>query len=322
VIDGGFSDTGADLVNHIKTHYKTDRVDCVINTHPDNDHSAGLAKVLEELKVDYLAMHRPWKHTNGISDSFKDGRVTDNSISEVLQKSLNTANDLEQIAIKNNIKIVEPFAGVDGFDGALRILGPTQEYYEELLPSFRNTPEPKHDMGNISSIFNALSAATKTVAETFGIETLDDSGETSAENNTSAIILLTVGDECMLFTGDAGIPALEQAIELLENEGFDFSKIKFIHVPHHGSKRNIGPKILDKIVGVKRSTDQKIKTAFVSAPKKGDPKHPAKKVTNALRRRGAHVYKTNGNTIHHRKNSPDRGWSAIKPIPFHDEVDE
>jgi len=38
VIDGGFKDSGADLVKHIADRYKTNHVHAVISTHPDNDH--------------------------------------------------------------------------------------------------------------------------------------------------------------------------------------------------------------------------------------------------------------------------------------------
>ena len=42
VIDGGTLESGKKLVDHIKTHYKTETVDLVVNTHPDNDHCSGL----------------------------------------------------------------------------------------------------------------------------------------------------------------------------------------------------------------------------------------------------------------------------------------
>src|SRR5260221_14328780 len=74
VIDGGFADSGKTLVEHIRNYYGTSTVDLVVSTHPDGDHSAGLKTVLEELEVKQLWMHQPWKHVNGISDYFKDGR--------------------------------------------------------------------------------------------------------------------------------------------------------------------------------------------------------------------------------------------------------
>src|SRR2546427_4274333 len=75
VIDGGLVDTGDKLVQHIKTYYGTDYVDLVVSTHPDSDHAGGLVAVLQQLRVETLWMHRPWKHTQDIARLFRDGRV-------------------------------------------------------------------------------------------------------------------------------------------------------------------------------------------------------------------------------------------------------
>ena len=134
---------------------------------------------------------------------------------------------------------------------------------------------------------------------------------------------MTVDGRSSLFTGDAGIFALEEVADLLEEIGFGFSSLKFIQVPHHGSKRNVGPKILDRIIGPKQKEDVKLMSAFVSASENGEPKHPAKKVMNAFRRRGAPVFATQGGTKWHYSEAPERtGWSTAEPLPFYDEVEE
>lgn len=46
VIDGGFVDSGKSLANLIRTHYKTEHVDVVIASHPDQDHISGLKVVV------------------------------------------------------------------------------------------------------------------------------------------------------------------------------------------------------------------------------------------------------------------------------------
>ncbi|MDR2463500.1 MAG: hypothetical protein LBD30_06945 [Verrucomicrobiales bacterium] len=328
VIDGGFADSGEALVEHIKKYYQTSTVNCVISTHPDNDHVSGLSVVLEKMTVNCLVMHRPWlkEHTNGISDLFVHGRVTDKSVRNRLKEGLDAAYQLEQLALNKRIQITEPFTDVGGYSGALRILGPTQDYYESLLPDFRSTPQAKQE-SSISTLFgrasSAVANAVKKFAENWDIETLDNDGETSAENNSSAITLFHFNDEYILFTGDAGIPALTQAVNLLVGEGFNFAKLKFIQVPHHGSQRNIGPTILNTLIG-NRVNQTKIKTAFVSAAKDGEPKHPAKKVTNAFLRRGAPVYATQGKGLLHRSsNIPLRaGWSSASSIQLYTEVEE
>lgn len=323
VIDGGFKDSGAALVQHIRDYYKTEVVDAVISTHPDNDHTSGLEAVLTELEVVNLVMHLPWNHTQDTSNLFEDDRVTDESVKRALRESLETARNLEKLAKQKGINIVEPFWGVTGFNNVMRILGPTEEFYKSLLPGYRGTPEPKAGLAfAFTQFIKEAKETVKKIAEHWGHETLDDTGETTAENNSSAILLFTIGGESLLFTGDAGIPALSEVIGRLQAEGFDFSRLKFVQVPHHGSRRNIGPTLLNTLIGPKTSQPTTIKTAFASVSPDGTPKHPAKKVTNAFLRRGAPVHVTAGSTKLHHQNAPDRGWNKSTPLPFYNEVEE
>ncbi len=323
VIDGGFEDSGKQLVEHIQSYYKTDFVNVAISTHPDADHASGLEIVLTELGVGELWMHQPWNHTDDIAKMFKDGRVSDNRVEEALRKSLDNARSLERIATAKKIPIVEPFTGVSDSTQRIIVVGPTGLFYESLLPDFRCTPEPK-TTGLLEKAFRATEEYVKKIAERWDIETLTDDGETTAENNSSVILLVAVDTEkYLLFTGDAGMPALTRAADILKNANIDYSKIPFMQVPHHGSQRNVGPTILNRLVGPKIREDKKLKTAFVSAAKDGAPKHPSKRVTNAFRRRGAHVYATDGSKKwHHSHDAPDRNWSQAVPVPFYPEVEE
>jgi len=322
VIDGGFQKNGEELVKHIKKYYKTDRVDLVISSHPDSDHVSGLRVVLEQLDVGALWMHRPWKHTSGIADMFEDGRVTDSSVRKKLEESLNQAINLEELARQKGIPITEPFQGLSDDDGNLKVLGPSEEFYESLLPLFQATPEPKEE-GFIAKAIAGAKDFIKKVAERWDFETLDDEGETAAENNSSVILLLSYDGRNLLFTSDAGMPALEHAADYLDMAEFDCSDLTFIQVPHHGSQRNVGPTILNRILGPKRSKDVRERTAFVSASKEGEPKHPSKKVINAFRRRGCPVHATQGHKKWHNHDAPDRSdFSTSTPLPFYDEVEE
>lgn len=323
VIDGGFQDSGTALVSHIQKYYKTDHVDVVVSTHPDNDHASGLEVVLNEMKVDHLMVHRPWNHTDDISRLFEDSRVTDESVKRALRESLETVRTLETIAKQKDVKIVEPFWGVHGYNKVMRVLGPSEEFYKQLLPGYRGTPEPKQGLGPLARFMKEAKETVKKIVENWGFETLDNSGETSAENNSSAVLLFTIDGHSLLFTGDAGLPALTEAVSRLQEEGFDFSKLKFIQVPHHGSQRNIGPTLLSALIGPKLLEPATIKTAFVSVSPDGAPKHPAKKVTNAFLRRGAPVHTTAGHTKRHSYNAPDRpGWVPSVALPLYDEVEE
>ena len=326
VLDGGFAASGKALAEHIRKHYRTTVVDLVINTHPDGDHSSGLKVVLEELTVRQLWMHQPWKHAAGMAGLFKDGRVTDTSVRESLRRSLDDALDLERLANRKKIPITEPFAGVNasGFGATIEVLGPTIEYYESLLPHFRGTPEPAVAQDSVlRKLLSGAQEVVSRVAESWGIETLGDGGETTPENNSSAIVLVSVGGRNLLFTGDAGVPALTAAVGRLESRGFDLRTLTFVQVPHHGSHRNVGRALLDRMLGPRLPADNPTRTGFVSAAK-GDPKHPSKKVLNAFRRRGLAIHGTDsGHHKRHHHEAPTReGWVASVPHPFYPEVEE
>ena len=338
VLDGGFTDTGTKVIEHINTYYGTNKIDLLISTHPDQDHVSGLEALLVNCEVGSLWMHRPWNHTHQIAQLFEDGRVTDNSIRQALHDSLDKAHAIERIALRKNIPIAEPFSGVTYYpfrgnttlsaaygEMGLEVLGPSQFFYEALLPEFRCLPEVAESSGLLKSLVQKVGDAITTVAENWGFETLDDSGETTPENNSSVILLGNMGPtERFLLNSDAGIPALGEALALLQSVSFDFSTLKFTQVPHHGSRRNVGLTLLDEVLGPKLASEPSTrKSAFVSATAIDHPKHPSKKVLNAFRRRGWEVHVTAGITRQHQLGAPARAnWGPSIPAPFFNEVEE
>jgi Metallo-beta-lactamase superfamily len=157
VIDGGTKQSGQKLVEHIRSHYGTNQVNAVISTHPDCDHISGLRVVLEELEVGQLAMHQPWNHATNIKSLFTRS-ITGAGLEKKIREELELAHELESIAMRKRIPIIEPFAGVSGFSGAVQILGPSQDYYKSLLPQFECTPQPKLDL----RLFQLFAAAQQT----------------------------------------------------------------------------------------------------------------------------------------------------------------
>jgi len=366
VIDGGYQESGERLVEHIKYYYKTTKVDLVVATHPDGDHASGLSVVLEKLDVETLWMHQPWKHTNDIAKLFIDGRVTDNSVRKSLRESLEAIGKLEKIAKSKRIPIIEPFVGLKDKSGCFSVLGPTINFYESQLPHFRSTPDPREhplladrlfldepyskvfgvqelcffqkwmlpdpreDSARILQIPANNRNFVKIVAESWDYETLSNDGETSAENDSSTILLLTFENQRLLFTADAGIPALTEVVDRLENKNFDFSTLNFVQIPHHGSRRNVRPSLLNRLIGYpilgypKKSRIASVpKMAFVSAAMKGAPKHPSKQVTNAFQRRGYEVHTTQGTDKCYRYDAPVRAsWIISTPVEFYTKVED
>jgi beta-lactamase superfamily II metal-dependent hydrolase len=319
VIDGGYTSCGTDLVEMIRTKYGTDHVDFVISTHPDQDHVTGLEVVLEEMSVGHLLMHQPWKHSVSLGQA-RSGAFKSMALSEKVQKSLKEASDLEAIATAKAIEITEPFSGVHTQDGVLRIVGPTQTFYEETLASI----SPQSATMSLATLLREGLAKAKDfiIPETLHHETLRDEGTTSAQNNTSVITLLTFDDGwTTLLTADAGMPALENALDGLEASGWKAGTLSAIQVPHHGSRRNVGPSVLDRLLDP-AITDKQHGVAYLSAPAKNpEGKHPSRKVTNAFRRRGYFVYGTQGTAMNHSRNAPSRGTVPITPHPLYTQVE-
>lgn len=324
IVDGGYKDTGATLVEHIKTYYKTETVDAVLCTHSDSDHISGLTEVLDKMTVKNLFMHLPWKHAPDIETLFGDSKISSDKVKLALRKSLDTARELEALAKKKGIPITEPFSDSSNGTGTLCVLGPSVKFYESLLPNFRGPAElaPERPLQKVAT---AAKEVIVRVAENWGMETLTDPEEdaTSAENNSSVVTLFTHGQDRFLFTADAGVPALTAAFNRATQLGIDLKTVSMVQIPHHGSKRNVGPTILDQILGPKRRDQQLTKKAYVSAAKDGEPKHPAKKVINAFIRRGAKAYATQGKGLcQHSSDAPNRGWTAAPELPFSNEVED
>lgn len=247
------------------------------------------------------------------------------SIAERLKSALETAYQLHQLAIEKGIPIEEPFTGLLDDTGRIQVVGPTYEYYNELLVEFSGMPEPALESASAEMSFfeKAKEKVMEWISDRWNIDLISDDGETtSAQNHSSAIIQMNVDGRRLIFTGDAGRESLEKAADHIGHLD-SLDELAFIQIPHHGSFRNIGPKVLNKLVGEIKPKDHSPHfSAFCSSAKNGAPKHPSKKVLNAFTRRGARVHVTAGSGKHHFKGAPNReGWSTATPEPFHEQVE-
>ena len=296
VIDGGFVETGDRIASHIRKYYGTSRVDLVICTHPDDDHIRGLFTVIEELDVARLLIHRPAEYGYA-GDNVKAGLV----------------DDLITTARNNGTTVDGGFAGTTYFGGALTIAGPSKAYYQELLD------EQVQYSSMTASVVRALSKAASTVVVAIrglgsdpGETMTDDNGGTTPRNNTSIVTNLAVDGYRALFTGDAGVPALNRAADHLDANGKS-STIDFFDVPHHGSRHNLDRDTLTRLLG-RIVGDHPIGSAFVSVGKEADD-FPRPEVANAIRRRGYPVTATRGNSIWwNRGGAPRADYGPVEAI--------
>ena len=302
IIDAGFQDNGPEFVRHVKSYYGND-VDLAILSHPDADHIGGMGHVLRDLRVATFCVHRLGQR--GGSTLPAAGVV----------------DELIEIARARGTAIHEPFAGKHAFDGALQILGPTEDFFAGLVAD----QVAEESAGRTSRGSSGLAAALRSLGQ-WALEALpvevpfEDGDGTSPRNNTSAITLITAGDRRLLFPADAGVPAIERALDWAQAHTLVAAQPHFIQMPHHGSRHNGSSNLLDRLLGPIGGNQSG--TAFVNVAPEAK-KHPSPRIANAFMRRGYPVYQTRGGSIrNHHDAGPRPGWNPIQPIGPLDESAE
>jgi hypothetical protein len=305
VLGGGDMDTGIAVVDHIRRYYHSDTVDLVIATRPDSGHLEGLIAVMEQLDVVELFVHQPDLHDPGVASHL----------------DLAALEKVIAVARAEGTTVTEPFAGVARLDGQISVLGPPQAYYERLLAEVGESKSTDARSARLDDAFPPTSFQTKASGfferslNRLHLETLTNAGEVSPIDNMSAVALIRVDDHRLLFAGEAGVPALTQAVDFYESEYGTFVRrpIRFFQAPHHGRAESLGPGILSRILGKPGRFHGKHCVAFI-ATMAGDDDTPAPQVVHALERRGCTVSATAGRAACHTFDAPPRPeWQALPP---------
>jgi beta-lactamase superfamily II metal-dependent hydrolase len=294
VIDGGETDDDGDIVvEHVRRHTTKERIDDVLCSHPDADHIGGLSRVVTRLGVGRVWIHDPTRHIDlRRVRTFLQQRP--GSAARKLERSMQQCTDFLGIVDRLGIPRSEPFAGVAA--GRLLVLGPSREYYRELLTQFEKIEGVfvENERADEETWWTKLSEAENPDA------VIDEDDTTSAENNSSVISLLRAEGRTFLFTGDAGVPALDRATVPAGVRDVDW-----LDVPHHGSKHNVNSRVLNRL---------NPSVAYFSA--KGTQKHPSRAVINALKRRGCQCFSTHksGGLLYGLGGPPRVGWGPAEAL--------
>jgi beta-lactamase superfamily II metal-dependent hydrolase len=337
IVDGGNLDSGKELVKHVRAEFGKDKaISHVVLTHSDADHASGLREVLSDLSVLNLWLHMPWLSAAAARPYFANKNWTDIGLTQALHEEYDLIAGLVDLAEeKKTIHIRQPFAGAT--IGPLRVLSPWEKSYPLLLPQFDRTPDADqaaieaakwwigNQPGSIAKMFDKAAAVVqKWAKESWDKELLKDGGVTSASNETSAVLYGDFGvGRRVLLTGDAGVWGLTMAAHYAEQNHLPLKDFMFVQIPHHGSRRNVGPTILDRLLGpVRPESAIRLTSAFVSAPE-DDATHPRKMVLNAFMRRGCEYVVTQGRKKLFRGGFPLRpGYESVPPCQFNTEVEE
>jgi beta-lactamase superfamily II metal-dependent hydrolase len=336
VIDGGDLECGKSVVNHVRNAFGQDAViSHALVTHPDADHASGMREVLAGLPVSNLWVHTPWDFAGQVRPFLANKNWTDQGLSQELRREYDIIGELVDKAIQNDISVCQPFAGMA--IGPFQVISPYRNIYPSLVAQFDRTPEADQAAleqaglwigkppGFVAKILDKAAAKIqKWTTETWEKELLKDGGLTSASNESSVVLYGDFGiGRRVLLTSDAGIWGLTMANYFAQNNGLTLQDFMFVQIPHHGSRRNVGPTVLNTLLGpILANGTAPRATAFVSAPKEDDT-HPRKMVLNAFIRRGFEVSATQGKKIVFWGGFPARpGYGPLKGLPFTSQVED
>jgi hypothetical protein len=247
LVDGGYSTTAPDLAKFIRDTYGTNLINNVVVTHPDKDHGEGLAPILEEFNVDALWMLRPWHYAAHVLPYFPQYQSVE-SLVRRLQSEYPYIHELEKVAQRRGINVLEPFQGTQ--IGAFTVLAPTPARYLQLVIQSEKTPK-QASVGILGGLMQAAAPLIRFIKAGWGSEKFAPE-PTSVENEMSVIQYATLCDDRILLTGDAGRDGLTEAAQYAVNKGLSVPVNKF-QAPHHGGRHNLSSELLDFWVGLRET---------------------------------------------------------------------
>ena len=318
LVDGGYTSTAEEVAKFIRATYGTRLINHVVVTHPDKDHAEGLAPILEQFDVGTLWMLCPWHYAGQLFQYFPQYQSVQ-SLAKRLQDEYQYIHELEKIALRRGITILEPFQGAR--IGAFTVLAPSPERYLQLVIQSEKTPK-QLSIGILSGLMQAAAPLVRFIKAGWGSEKFAPE-PTSVENEMSVIQHATLCGDRILLTGDAGRDGLLEAAQYALTNGFGVPVNKF-QVPHHGGRHNLSSELLDFWVGPRLpqmlpAGQEKFEAAISSAEE--DTAHPRKVVLRALRHRGAFVLTTEKLPAIFQRNS-SRTWTPVGNVPYPDEQED
>ena len=263
LIDAGRYGNGENVLTHLNNYYAGIPIELAIITHPDDDHYGGFIYLLEQIQsnaknavpIQGFWLNNPTKH-------IKVEDVEEDIQRKTLVKRLSqiySVGDKNLLTLLKDMKIpcVEAFATTynklyrlpngnvftrkeasTSMQEGFIILGPTEEYYQEVCKSFRFN---QLHVKEIAEQEDAEDEANFVSSDVCYSKTLDDAVDDGNDHNMSSLIILFKpnDDERILFTGDACVASFEH---MLSPHVALCNHVTWFKVPHHGSKANLNSK--------------------------------------------------------------------------------
>lgn len=320
VVDGGYVDTGAQVIEQLRKFYGTTRIDNVVLTHPDLDHANGLRAVLEECEVGTLWLNRPWLYAAELIDRFATYTSVD-ALERKLRSVYSASAALEEIAIRRGIPIQSPFQGSS--IGIFQVLAPTKARYLDLIVESDKTPEAETSIAaeSLEAVTRVFRAVANLVKSAWGNEYFPPSG-TSNENEMSVVQYAQINGKTIVLTGDAGREALAEAADYAPVVGLTLPGIDMFQVPHHGGRHNVSTELLDRWLGARHDAPGYSTWAAMCSSAKADEAHPRKSVMRAMMHRGGEFAATEGIGIAWMEGINREGWGPVPSTPYPEEQED
>jgi beta-lactamase superfamily II metal-dependent hydrolase len=254
----------------------------LVCSHSHDDHAGGLVELVERATFPIV---QAWVHDTRVTHAVLTERrarflaAYGSKASRVLgsiQESEQTRHALLEALEARRISISSPFAGARIGSGT--VLGPTENFFDSQFGKLEDEARIEAWNNNLNHRWLA-----NLFEQSFQEQTASDDDKelgdfVSPENEVSTIIAFVHENEILLLTGDAGCEALTDVVTRF---GEGIRSIKYMQIPHHGSRRNLNLELISHLSP---------RISFVSC--EGTPKHPSKKLVNALKGQGGRVFST------------------------------
>jgi beta-lactamase superfamily II metal-dependent hydrolase len=296
VVDGGRIDTAQTIIGHLEKYYPGYYINHMVLSHADNDHACGLVGVLKKFRVANLWMNRPWLYANQVLHHFH-GNFTLQGLIDDIKGRHPYLVEIEELATAQGTVIHEVFQGAR--IGEFSVLAPTRQRYIDSIPDLDKSPtsyraeDAAAPFGLLKSL---VEAARKWLDEDWGVETLSENVSTSASNESCVVQYALLDGKGILLTADVGPVGLSEAAAYAAALGLPHPS--FVQMPHHGSRHNVTPSVLDAWLGPRVPKGTVVGTAFCSIGA-NKPDYPRGQVKNAFIRRGFKVFSTRTRWLSH-----------------------
>jgi beta-lactamase superfamily II metal-dependent hydrolase len=319
VVDGGRTETAETIIGHIENFYPKYFINHMVLSHADNDHACGLVGVLEKFDVKHLWMNRPWLYAAQVLQHFHGNFTLEGLIADMKERHPYLVQ-LEELAVAKGTVIHEVFQGAK--IGEFTVLAPSKQRYLDSIPDFEKTPtsyKTEDTAPQKLGLLKALTeAAKKWLDEKWDVETLAENIETSASNESCVVQYGLLDGNGILLTADVGPIGLTEAADYAAQ--LQLPMPKFVQMPHHGSRHNVTPTVLDRWLGPRKphGTENGISYCSIGANK---PDYPRGQAKNAFIRRGFKVFSTRTKWLSYSVGGGHTGAVAATPEEFSTKVE-